>query len=508
MHKNFKERGGRLQSFARGNSDGADANGNAHTTNGNHVQVSEPRKDQPQPVASAPAPASSLTRQEMIETGHGPLSKAGRYTAPPLQEGNAFTELPSAPTSPQPSQGSPPGFRGRANSEDRQGGLFSGSQLGESFMNSGLTTPQNEPVVAIELGPELARDLEKHVPSHQTSAPRNQFGRKKNDASFVLRDDGFMTVVTEASRHNSTHMKDGFQEPAANGYRKYEEHYENRFRPTSPSRESKLPMREPPRDSKREPMRETAREPRREALREVKIRRSTTTRKDAYNGHDDPRTSSPTLEVAPWPIQNHDDTRRNTVFDDVDEDIESVSQEEEHLTPKPKKAKTVSQRTLMESSMPASIMSRYPPKDKKRRRGNPDYDDQALTAMSFTELQSQPFDFDPSKAVEKNGFGTGADNLGARLDQFSHLGEKEQRHLFSTMPIDDWESSGEWFVTQFAGFMHSMREARQKKRRIIQDFENEAAAREEAVRLRSEAIDRKLSKMKQDGQRVVEDKDL
>jgi hypothetical protein len=49
-------------------------------------------------------------------------------------------------------------------------------------------------------------------------------------------------------------------------------------------------------------------------------------------------------------------------------------------------------------------------------------------------------------------------------------------------------------------------EARRNKRRIIQDFEQEAANREEAVRLKTQSIDRKLSKMKQDGQRVVEDK--
>jgi hypothetical protein len=54
--------------------------------------------------------------------------------------------------------------------------------------------------------------------------------------------------------------------------------------------------------------------------------------------------------------------------------------------------------------------------------------------------------------------------------------------------------------------MQKLLDSRRQKRKIIQEFEQEAANREEAVRLKTQAIDRKLSKMKQDGQRVVEDK--
>lgn len=144
-------------------------------------------------------------------------------------------------------------------------------------------------------------------------------------------------------------------------------------------------------------------------------------------------------------------------------------------------------------------------RDKKRQRPSPEYDDVALRSMSFAALQQQPFDFDPSKEEQK-GISVNADNLAAKLDQFRHLGDREQRDLFSNMSIEDWESSGDWFVSEFTGFMQRLTEARRHKRRIIREFEKEAADREEAVRLRTEAIDRKLCKMKQDGQRVVEDR--
>jgi hypothetical protein len=190
-----------------------------------------------------------------------------------------------------------------------------------------------------------------------------------------------------------------------------------------------------------------------------------------------------------------------------DEDAESASQEEEHTTPRPKPAKPVVQRTLLESSMPATtnFMSNTSRLDRKRRRPSPEYDDVALNSMTFASLRQQPFDFDPSKDGQK-GTGVNADNLEDKLEHFRHLGEKEQHDLFSNMSMENWETSGEWFVHEFSALMQKLLDSRRQKRKIIQEFEQEAANREEAVRLKTQAIDRKLSKMKQDGQRVVEDK--
>jgi hypothetical protein len=52
-----------------------------------------------------------------------------------------------------------------------------------------------------------------------------------------------------------------------------------------------------------------------------------------------------------------------------------------------------------------------------------------------------------------------------------------------------------------------MREARRQKRRAVHALESEVAVREEAVRGKADAIDRKLGQMKQDGQRVVDDRE-
>ncbi|KAK7426948.1 hypothetical protein QQZ08_006541 [Neonectria magnoliae] len=448
MPPSFKDRGGRLQAFARNKSDS-----NIGHTNGVQLQVSEKRADQPLP---APIPTHQVEDRAPVPVN--------RYSAPPRENGFLRPSLRSPqlpPTNNQPQA-----------SDDRRGDLFSGSQLGESFMNSGLTTPQNEPAEPVKLNPELTRELKKNIPTHHFP-DRNQPSRP-TQASFMLGNDGFLSVVDKPPRHDVAHMEDGFRDNVVNGHRNTDGYYEGEQRPGSPLRhESKLQMRE------------------------VRIRRSHAGKSEAFGG---PRSASPTVQQQ-W-TRYKEDVRQPTVR--IDDDVDSVAQDER--TPKAK-PKSVAQRVLMESSMPAvPVMDRYP-RDRKRRHPSPEYDDMALTSMTFTELQRQPFDFDPSKEEEKP-LSTNADNLISRLNQFRHLGEREQQTLFSTMSIDDWEASGEWFVSEFAGFVQDLTEARRNKRRVVQEFEFEAASREEAVRLKTETIDRKLGKMKQDGQRVVEDRGL
>ncbi|KAI5463213.1 extracellular mutant protein 11-domain-containing protein [Mariannaea sp. PMI_226] len=471
MAPSLKDRGGRLQAFARHSSE----NNTGQQANGEHVQASEAVLEQPRPVAPV------LSRQ-IIDDSKAPPR---RHTGTPRQ-GNGFGQPPLlAPY--HPSSSSQDGHP-RAGSQDHHGDIFSGSQLGESFMNSGLTTPQNEPAVQIELDPELARDLMNQVPSRQpfqqlASNDRGHFPRSSQLPAFAIGNDGSLAVVEKPLRHDISQVGDGFRDNPVNGYSKNHTYYNHRDRPASPLRnESKLPMRE---------------------MREVRIRRSHNRKSEALHVQDLPRSSTPPIQPR-WNQRIEREDQPATVHS-IDDDLESLAQDE-HATPKPKTATSVTHRRLMESSMVAFPLSDKD-SDTKRRRSSPEYDDMVLSSMTFKELKEQPFDFDPSKEEEKP-LGTNSDNLVTRLNQFRHLGEREQHALFANMSIQDWESSGEWFVSEFAGFVQALTEARRNKRRVIEEFENEAASREEAVRLKNEAIDRKLNRMRQDGQRVVEDKVL
>ncbi|RGP75925.1 hypothetical protein FLONG3_5505 [Fusarium longipes] len=468
MPPSLKDKGGRLLAFA-----------NAGIKNEPQSQVDtkslsvEPPQNSAPPSAPVPRPASYP--REVVGLG-------GRNTAPPRQN-HPFSQPP--PRSPQLSVVSSPNGRANTNSNGRPD-LFSGSQLDENFMESGLTTPYNEPSDPVKLGPELTRDLKKNIPSHR-QPDRSRFQRPAPISDlFTVGDDLRMNVISRPQRHNIDHMGDGFEDNVHVRHGKVNGHYDHgRTRPESPARhDSKLPMRE------------------------VRIRKSHSGRSEAFDANR-ARSPSPKRRETQWQSNHRNEIQRQpTTQHVVDDDVGTSSQdeEEEHTTPRPRAVQPVIQRTVLES-IPAATdpVPRTNRPDKKRRRPDPEYNDSALRSMSFSALQQQPFDFDPSKD-ESKGTGVDSDNIEARLNQFRHADEQEQHDLFSNMSIENWETSGNWFVSEFSGLMQRLMESRRRKRRIIQDFEQEAADREEAVRLRTEAVDRKLSKMKQDGQRVVEDK--
>jgi hypothetical protein len=288
-------------------------------------------------------------------------------------------------------------------------------------------------------------------------------------------------------------MKDGFHDTTLTD-RKYEELNGSRHQlPTSPTpRQAKLPMRE------------------------VKVRKPQAERREEPTLLDEARVSSPTFESTRWQAQHKKESgHRPPMFHEVDELDSCAELEEPQTTPKaskpratPKTAKAAPQKVLMESSMPVTKATRDDFKEKKRRRVSLDYDDKALSSMAYAQLQQEDFDFNPSAVAAHINSESQGDEHASLLERFLQQSEKEQRSMFANMSIADWEASGDWFIDQFADLMHRLRDARKTKRRIVRTFEEEIANREEMVRLRSEAIDRKLVKMKQDGQRVVEDKDL
>lgn len=144
-------------------------------------------------------------------------------------------------------------------------------------------------------------------------------------------------------------------------------------------------------------------------------------------------------------------------------------------------------------------------RDRKRRQPSAEYDDNMLSSMTYKDLQDEPFDGGDARPNGLNGRELAA-KLPSKLAQYRHLSDREQSQMFASLSMEDWETAGDWFVDQFTDTMQRLKQARRDKRRLIRDFENEAAVREEAVRLRSDTIDRQLAKMRQDGLRVVQDK--
>lgn len=123
--------------------------------------------------------------------------------------------------------------------------------------------------------------------------------------------------------------------------------------------------------------------------------------------------------------------------------------------------------------------------------------------MNFAELQNEPFDHDPTRQVITSPAKPPADNLDDRLEFYRSKDEDAQAQLFTHMSVREWDDSGDWFLERFSSIVTGMKEARQAKRKIVEQYEKEVSEREEEVRRNKEAIDRKLSKLKHDSSAML-----
>lgn len=476
----MRHRSGRLSVFAQGKSD-ARASYNAPAPK---HEVQQKRYDKPHPTAAADIPVPS--REVIAEDARVSIPRVwGRQPLPHSPQKTLPQPPPKVESQPPRNNKREPsvelGESVRAEEKTHRP-LFEGSQLGDDFMNSGLTTPQNE-VEDVYLDhfeeerPERRKD-DGNVRNSQLQ-PFNQ--GPDHMPQFQWTEDGYMVVKSGPGRQSPSHLRDGFQHGAIkerkNRYQKDD------YRLSSPVDEAKnLPVRE------------------------VKIRKPHPFARDNQTAKERPRSPSASSARQGWQHEYKEKTQGTSMVIDLSDDNASqADQDALHETPKAKKVNSAPQKTLMESSIPPVMSLNRHVHTKKRGRASPDYDDMALSAMTYTDLEREPFDLDPAQAAMQNSHGGDADPLTKKLDQVSRQSDREQRSFFSNLTMEDWEQSGDWFVDRFSVLMNQLRDARRNKRRMIHEFEAEASKHEEAVRLRSDAIDQKLVKMRQDGQRVVGD---
>lgn len=343
--------------------------------------------------------------------------------------------------------------------------LMVGSELGDSFLRSGRSSPslEREQYRRPDYYDQEEEEAYQQLPAKRY-APRSSVNAP---AAFQLGEDLFMSVVTKTEQRYPREMKDGFSKSAIEGRRQYD-------------RESARPQQNPPSKPQVLP------------LREVKIHR----RHQHIGG--------PALGSS----RNHHSLAKRE--DMSAEDSESVVSEETtdsvQSPPRRRQACSPERRPLgQRANQPAPSPTKRAgmPTEKKRRRPSLDYEDNVLHNMNFDELRNQSFDINPQATKAQNGSINSAATLEQRLARLENHGQYEQRKFFTGMDIDEWEACGDWFVDRFGDIMKRMRDARRAKRQMIREFEDEIAHREEAVRRRSEKIDEKLQTMKENGRKVV-----
>ncbi|PFH56553.1 hypothetical protein XA68_16336 [Ophiocordyceps unilateralis] len=458
MPPSLKEKSGRLQAFVRKDSDGAE-------TMAQEFQTADMMR-----LEEAQLSSRSPTRQELADAARLSMPVALRNGRVSHRRQGSLAAGRTHPTSPQ-----------RAVNTARQGSgeVFTGSQLGDDFMNSGISTPQNE-AESSEEG-DATPNAKKTNQTRQDNTGRG-IQNGPPPSAFRIEENLMMSIIPTKERRVLPHIMDGFHDDVVPAIKR------TSYGPQQKRPSSTLLLRpELP-------------------TREVKVKRlPSNSRHVAHERREVTRSSS--TDGTKWQGQRElSHVRPAGTVIELDDDLGSVSaHEESYPPPKPDNPKGVNRRPLGGSPVPANIALQKQPKERKRRRLSADYDDNMLSSMTFSDLQNEAFDVDPAKVSSQNGHDASA-KLPLKLEQFRQQEEKEQKHMFESMSMDDWEASGDWFVEQFTDLMKRLREARRSKRRMIQAFEDEAARREEAVRHRSETIDRKLIKMRQDGQRVVEDR--
>ncbi|KAI1409579.1 extracellular mutant protein 11-domain-containing protein [Hypoxylon sp. FL1857] len=223
-------------------------------------------------------------------------------------------------------------------------------------------------------------------------------------------------------------------------------------------------------------------------------------------------------------VKTQHDPQRSTIFADTDtpmishpdeseaESVEPMPQPKPVAKPKPQTNRqlfgtgTKGRLGLGESAMPRSLVEKRPstshPSTKKRQH-EPDYDDGTLAGMDYAELKNEAFDFDPAQAEAQSAIGPPRGTLSEKLDIFLDKEQASQMEFFSKMSVNDWETSGDWFLERFGEVMQRLRDARRTKRTIIQDFENEIAERDEAVRNKIQGIDRTLAELRSEGEGMM-----
>jgi predicted HTH domain antitoxin len=149
-------------------------------------------------------------------------------------------------------------------------------------------------------------------------------------------------------------------------------------------------------------------------------------------------------------------------------------------------------------------------KTRKRAR-DLDYSLDQLSNMTYEQLQTEPFDHDPTAPAptlpQEVAKGTLAQTLDYMLALKEHKTKASQRSaIFASLPIEQYEDCGDLIVEKFAATIVKFKNARRQRRKAVQEFEDEVARREEKVRGKTSAVEKDLSRLKRGGEEVVRGK--
>lgn len=132
-----------------------------------------------------------------------------------------------------------------------------------------------------------------------------------------------------------------------------------------------------------------------------------------------------------------------------------------------------------------------------------DYPELQLFQMAYQDIKTADFDHDPNQSFAVPAVQSG-ESLENKLCGVATLQSRDQASFFATLPIDEWEEAGDWFLERFADAIKELKRARQEKRQFAREFEMEVERRHKTVTKKRKQTEEALTEMRGSGAKVLQ----
>lgn len=242
-----------------------------------------------------------------------------------------------------------------------------------------------------------------------------------------------------------------------------------------------------------------------------------------YDGSEQEMDNGPVEDTRRLDIQD-DEYYRSIVVENGDTPPANHSESDDmsdvqETTPKQtitKQSRDVGNRQILfrgpkdKTSLGESAKTRLPTNKRQpislKRHLELDYDDNLLAEMDYDTLRCQAFDYNPAQAESQSASAPPQGTLPDKLEHFLHKDQDVQASFFASMPIEEWDATGDWFLDRFSDVMQRLRRARKEKRQVVETFEEEIAKRQKAVQNKIHGIGQTLEALKSEGDAMMRGK--
>ncbi|EAS29960.3 uncharacterized protein CIMG_08706 [Coccidioides immitis RS] len=168
-----------------------------------------------------------------------------------------------------------------------------------------------------------------------------------------------------------------------------------------------------------------------------------------------------------------------------------------------------SEESITEPNMPPSAtspqLSTLSPVSSKRpfTAFTSDYHPNILHTKSYSDLQAEPFDYNPAPPPPVFPPQDPELPLIEKLHRLKSLTDDQRRNFFSSLTQAEWEDSGDWLIEQFGVILQKTKNARRERRQVAAVFEAEIKRRYELVEGEVKDIRDRMDDMRAGGMGVL-----